>query len=537
MRRAMACAIAVIVLAASGLALAASRRNSLTFDESFIIAVGARGLVTGDYSVAYEHPPGMLMIYGAAARAAGIRLPSERQSALQSTEVFNYGQDALFRSGNDPERIAFAARIVAMLFAMGLGLAVATFAWRRAGPRAALFATTMVMLMPDIMAHAGIAYGDLPSALLFLLGLWAWDLAVRNPTARTAIVAAVVTGLALSVKFNALALGPAALVLTIVEGIRRRGDTAWMRRVGKLLPLATVVVWAVLVVTYRGDLTLGLFRQAIANNLSHVAAGHGAPTLLLGRISNDGFWYFFPVALLLKTPAAFHGLALLAIAGCVIHWQATGMTWRAAIGHPLRMLPIAIALYVVILLRAKLNIGVRHAMPLLPLLALATGIGIDWFWRRAGRAGRGLVAAGITAFSISTLVYYPWFLTYLTEYVPDRRSAAHRVMVDSNLDWGQGLLALREFMRRENVPAVYLSYFGSAVPEGYGIRYVAMRSFFPLLKQPVPASSPEWVVISATNLAGVYMLPDDPYREFRSLQPHRVLGNSLYAYRIGESKR
>jgi len=103
--------------------------------------------------------------------------------------------------------------------------------------------------------------------------------------------------------------------------------------------------------------------------------------------------------------------------------------------------------------------------------------------------------------------------------------------VDSSLDWGQGLLELRKFMRAQGIPRVYLSYFGSAVPFGYGIDYVPLLSFFPLATVGPQAPAPEYAVISATNLHGVY-LAGDPFAEFRQLEPVAVLAYSLLVYRV-----
>lgn len=520
----------------------ASRRNSVTFDELFLVPQGARGVLTGEFSKGYEHPPGMLIVYGAAARLAGTRLPREYDGAITPPELakvpgtvvirpddfFNYGQEVFFHSGNDPERIAFASRLIAVLLAMGLGGAVALFVWRRAGAIAALCSATIVMFLPDVMAHAGIAYNDLPGALAFFLGLWAWDNAVRTPTpARTALAAAV-TGAALVVKFSEIAIVPAALALFLVEAATRGRDPAWYKRIGVLLPLAVAIIWLLIALIYRGDWALTHFRGGLASNVAHVETGHGARVLLLGRVSDHGFWYFFPLGLVLKTPAALHILAIVAMFGYAAAWR-----WkRDLLRSPLRMLLVGVLVYLAFLLRARLNIGVRHALPLLPLLAVLTGVGVALFWEQAAKRLQVVVAVLLLVHAASTLAYYPWFLSYLTEYVPDRREAGHRIMVDSNLDWGQGLLDLRDFMRDEQIDGIYLSYFGSALPEGYGIRYAPMTSFLPLPRQPRLATEPKWVVISATNLAGLYFEGDDPFRQFRRLKPDRVLANSIYAYRV-----
>jgi hypothetical protein len=120
-------------------------------------------------------------------------------------------------------------------------------------------------------------------------------------------------------------------------------------------------------------------------------------------------------------------------------------------------------------------------------------------------------------------------LSYVTEWVPTRDRLT--VLADSNRDWGQGLLALKAFMTKEGIDGVYLAYFGSALPEGYGIRYSALSSWRPL-PQTGPVNPPfHWVVISATLLNGLYE-QGDPFAQFRNREPDAILANTLYAYRI-----
>jgi hypothetical protein len=106
------------------------------------------------------------------------------------------------------------------------------------------------------------------------------------------------------------------------------------------------------------------------------------------------------------------------------------------------------------------------------------------------------------------------------------------VLLDSSLDWGQGLLALRDWMRANEVDRVYLSYFGSASPSGYGIAYVPMPSFFPLPAVALPsAAPPRYAVVSVTNLHGLY-LQGDPFAPLRARRPEAVLAHTLNVYRV-----
>jgi hypothetical protein len=143
---------------------------------------------------------------------------------------------------------------------------------------------------------------------------------------------------------------------------------------------------------------------------------------------------------------------------------------------------------------------------------------------------RGLAVALVVLFGASSLSYYPFFLSYVSEYGPGR-DRGDLVLLDSSLDWGQGLLALRDFMQQESIESVYLSYFGSADPAGYGIDYVPLASFFPLDARPAPPSTPQWAAISATNLHGIY-LGGDVFADLLARTPERVLANTIFLYRL-----
>jgi hypothetical protein len=154
------------------------------------------------------------------------------------------------------------------------------------------------------------------------------------------------------------------------------------------------------------------------------------------------------------------------------------------------------------------------------------------FWQRRRELRLAIVALAVWAAG-SALSFYPWFIAYSSEWPPDR-DHAYEQLFDSSLDWGQGLIELREFMKEENIDLVYLAYFGSALPEGYGINYVRLPSFYPLPPQPEPAHVPKFAVVSATLLGGKY-LRLDTYKDARENQtPYRVLGHTMFVYRADE---
>jgi hypothetical protein len=163
--------------------------------------------------------------------------------------------------------------------------------------------------------------------------------------------------------------------------------------------------------------------------------------------------------------------------------------------------------------------------------------------RRRGRGGArrlarapGSVARGALAlwYAGGTLSQHPYYLAYFNELDGGPRNG-WRLLVDSNLDWGQDLKRLAEWARANHVESLKLSYFGSADPAYYGIEAEALPGYTSphaarITRQILPGDT---VAVSATNLQGVYLDPEDrPLMEkLRGLQPVARIGYSIFVYR------
>ena len=535
-RRATLCAVLLAVITTI-IAVLAARRQSATFDETFLVASGVRGFATGEFVLAADHPPAMQYLYGLPVYLSNPVLPPE--PGWDMTNRFIYTRQLWFEMGNDPERLAFLSRMVAALIAGALVFAVFAYTAPRAGSAAGLIAALLIGFTPDVLGHGGVAYNDVPLVLAIFLAVWAIDRAVREPRLTRVALAAFTIGVALSVKFSALVLGPIALVMLAMEGIGRGAEGAWWRRVGLGIPVAVIVFYLTLVLANRGDITLDLYRRGMAWALFHSGKGHSVPAYLLGERNEDGFWYFYPLLFLFKTPVALHLLMAIAAGAGIIALRdrmraarASGTRWwRDYLSGPYRAMTVTVIVFGWVLITAKLNLGLRHGLPIVPPLLVLTAVGTVAFVRRHPplRKVTGLLVALMIA---SSMAQYPNFLSYTSEYVVDRQKADH-LFADSSLDWGQGLIQLREWMQENDVDRVYLSYFGSAIPAAYGIDYIAMRSYFlmftPMDSTRIAQPQPRWTVISATNRAGVYF-EDDPFAGYREIRPAHVIGNHLYVY-------
>jgi 4-amino-4-deoxy-L-arabinose transferase-like glycosyltransferase len=237
---------------------------------------------------------------------------------------------------------------------------------------------------------------------------------------------------------------------------------------------------------------------------NHSAAGNDA--FLLGEFRDHGWWYYFPVVLFFKTPLAFTALAL---AGFVLLIRTHN---PAAIG--IALAPVAMLLPA---LTTGINIGVRHVLPLYPLLAIAAAFAVVTLWQRWKLA----IILLLSWFFIATALAHPDYTSYFNEAAG---SHPERIAADSNLDWGQDLLRLAGVVRREHIDHLYLSYFGTAnwqmlIPEAEALpQFTHVRG---------------WVAISENQM--IFGWPSnrrDAYAWLRAFEPVRRVGKSIRLYRI-----
>lgn len=516
--------LAALVLLFAALAGSAMLRTSATFDEIVFMSVGARALETGDYSMVDDHPRLPQYLFGIPAHLVADHYPPE-DGRWSWISRYHYSRAFLWGVGNHPERIIMVARLVGLAFGIAMVLGVFFFSRRHLGEGGALFAAALTAFVPDVLAHSGVAYNDVPLAFAFLAGVYVIDAAVRRPTVGRVAEAALVFAFAACIKYSGLILGPVLVVLVALEALSGRArDRQWVRAIARGVPVFVVVAWAAITLLYLGDWGLRDYVAGI-RSLLHTSS-EGRPAFLFGHSNFGGWWYFFPVAFLLKTPFGLHALMLVALGSAFFAAKRSGAA-RQWMTHGARAPAAGAAVFLAVVFFSGFNIGVRHVMPMMPLLCILVAQGATYAWTHGQRAMQAAVALAFVAFVASSLTAYPYFFGYLSEFAWGRGPA--ETLVDSNTDWGQGLLALRDFMRAHHQDRVALAYFGSALPEGYGIQYVPLRSFLDLPEQPQPDRFPRYIVISATLLSGNY-LTGDPYAKLRLAKPVAILAGSLYVF-------
>ena len=522
--RLQSCGPAVLAVLACLLVASTWHVFGNVWDEPEHIAAGLSLIDQGDYRYDNQHPP-----LGRLAAALGPQLAGARLPANASPSGEQAGRDILYHSSASYDTLLTLARAGMLPFLLLLALAQWYWVRENFGVAMAWLSTLFLLSTPAILGHAGVVALDVPVTALCVLGFWLLQRWVVAPTLKRSVALGVAAGLAVSTKISAIPfLALSGIVMLAAQRLLNRGALRSALRYGGGALLALVLAIVICIAAYGPNLVhvpgigmrVPLGVQELTLNIRGVEFhnAHGHPAYLLGETDLMGWWYFYPVALAVKTTIP---MLLLGIPGLV--W----LTWRGARARQLgQMVPglVFAPLLVFCCLYSHINIGVRHVLVLYPLLAIGAGAAALALWQQAlaptartiARTAARALAAALVLWQFATLVTaYPDYLAWFNAF-----AGAHpeEVLVDSDLDWGQDLRRLSQELARRKIPEVYLAYRGSA----------------DLTREHLPPFKPLWPNQRATGWIVLDMLSlkesNHGYDWLLNYQPVQRIGKSIDLY-------
>jgi 4-amino-4-deoxy-L-arabinose transferase-like glycosyltransferase len=525
----------------------AARRDSVTIDEFAHLPVGLYALETGDLSVDPINPPHTRML-----AALPVRLEAPAFSPPRGTAEWALGYHLMLANRERYHDLFLPARAVIIALTLLLGVVVARWAGELYGAFCGVVAAFLFAFSPAMLAHGHLVTLDASGALGFTATAWAaWRL-IGRPTFRAAGVTGAALGIASLLKLSGFVLVVVVFAVVLVRALRER-DRSWLEWAGLL---AVAMLTAILVINagygFAGTFAplararladggaLALLRDAAPwvrlplpvsfvdgiDMVMNVGKHHESAYFLAGELSGQGWWYYHLAAFALKTSLPVLLLAL----GCLAHALLRGgMGPREyALWIPVVLIFLSNTLF------NSLQIGVRHALPAYPLLFIAISPRAAFLlagWKRGGRAAALAAAAGLLLawHAAGTLWVAPRYLQFFNE-LAGGAEGGHRWLIDSNIDWGQDLIRLREYLERERIDRVSLAYFGRVNPKVYGIRFT-----------PLERDSHGIAVISATFLMGrpylwylggrMRWVPAQTWAWLRDREPIARVG-AMFVYRL-----
>jgi 4-amino-4-deoxy-L-arabinose transferase-like glycosyltransferase len=494
-RKADAAAIALIAFAMIRIATTWTT-FSATIDEPMHLSAGLQIYKQHAFDLQRENPPLPRVVMSFAPWLGGIELNPD------ITEQLRF----VFFSNNRYKTNLVLARCGNLVFFAVAAWSVWIWSRRELGGAGGALAVLLFTMQPVVYGFGGLATHDMAAVAGVALSLCVFARWLDAPAWKHATFFGIAYGFATLCKFSCIGYVPAAcLAMTIVRMARDRESRMLWKRMLPSFAIALAVTLATIWIGYAfhaEPFIDGIRKLAEVDRLGH-------KSYLLGELRTTGWWYYFPIALALKST-----LASLLLAAC------------AFLARRQRIAGEALAAVLAILLVAMpshLNLGIRYVLPLYAPLSVAAAAGALMLMRSRLRLRYAAIALLVWHCGAS-IATHPDGFAYFNE-------AAGRqpwtILNDSNIDWGQDVLRLRNVARRKGIESITTSIASISDVDRIGLPGRKDLQVF----QPLHG----WVAVSEYNLAfGRGISPeiakwvDQTFGE----KPYERVGKSIRLYRF-----
>lgn len=558
-----AVSVAIVLLAWLALELClAGRQQSATYDEADHIFAGYRYWMCSDFGSNFITPPLVKQISTFPLLFQKVRVPVQLCGVTHSsiTDLSDLVESRAFLYANDADSILFLTRLGASFFTVVLGALLFESAYVMFGVGPALIALTIFVFEPNVLAHGFLVNTDMGLTCCLYAAVYAFYLYLETETKRRLVATGIMAGMTLAAKHSGIIVFPVLGALALAElqsttkppsadkpGTRNRFVSMGSAIVFVTL-VAYVTLWAfygfrftaqphasamsyvrdakgnsavsLLTNLFLGSLRAHLLPEAYLFGFKHVMSisRGGAPVFVLGKMYATGKWFYFPAVLLIKSTLGFLLLLLLATVALIL---AQGKHRRA-----LSVLTIPPLLFLIICLPVRLNIGIRHVLPVYPFFIVLASAGAWEFCKYRG--GKYIVASLILLHEVSSLSSFPNYIPYSNEMFGGT-TRTYRVLSDSNVDWGQSIKAIKNYVHKNAVKDCWLAYPLTAPPDYYqtGCRFLpASYASYDNMSGPEVEGT---LLVGTAELLGPEEL--NPYARFRYAAPIANIDGTVLVFR------
>jgi len=574
----------LLLLTMVSVAILSMKDESAIMDEVAHIPAGYSYLTQKDMRLNPEHPP-LLKDLSAVPLLFidNINFPSEIDAWQNKVNgQWDFGFKFLYQSDNNADQIIFWSRIAMILILLILGIYIFQWAKELYGSRIGLLALFLYSFSPTFIAHGRYVTTDVGAAVGFFIATYYFIKWFKKSTTKHLILAGIAFGIAQLLKFSLFLLVPYfglllliwiiinkkrfwkyiwKFVLVLIVGYvliypvyafhvwnypaeRQISDTDFISSQFPLKPVNKVLVWMAEKPILRpyAQYFLGLF-------MVFQRATGGNTTFFLGDVTNKGWSHYFPTVYIIKTPLTLHILTIIAL--LFLAWQFKFKYVRGSASHIFKHIKkyfveysmlIFLGVYWASSITSNLNIGVRHILPTFPFVYLLISGQINRIFsflktkKKLFIVHCSLFIVLLAWYAFSSLSVFPYYLTYFNELVGGAKNG-YKYVTDSNLDWGQDLKRLTNWVEENNIKKIKVDYFGGATAE-----YYLGDKFEPWWGDRNPEEAKgSWLAISATFLqqgratpTKGWDHPTDFYMWLNKYEPIEVIGNSIFVYYISE---
>ncbi len=433
---------------------------SITSDEVDHLHAAYRYWQCNDFGWNPEHPPLVKIVAGLPLQFMHVTDPFPHACGAQNSKEVDFLAGHQFVFAN-PESMLTAARFAVSLFSIVLLLTTWFFTRKMFGTPTAIIAGVLLAFEPNILAHGALVTTDIAATAGILLCLYALYCYLEEPNATRTLALGLAIGFALSVKHSTILLAvivPAVLLVDALFNGHPELGRRLLRSAGTAVAagaVAFVVLWACYGFRYAARpydasvwsppwlvLAHGTFATGVIPHLQRwhvfpeaylvglqdvlVCSELGRPSFLLGKLYRSGTWLYFPVSASIKFTLPL--LLMVLVSALAVRF------WKARLRQFL-CLALPATIYLAFSMSSRLNMGIRHVLPVLPLLIIFASAGV---WNLTRNRRWATVALGVLlAFHITTsLRAFPNYLSYANE-AWGGPGETYKYLANSDVDWGQ----------------------------------------------------------------------------------------------------
>ncbi len=472
-------AAAVVVL---GLQWIAIERQSLIGDAPYHLLAGDQALRHGQNQLNLEHPPLVKLLAA---------WPFLDDAPLAPPVSLDRAIVTSLRWFEEPDRVRIARRQSRMVLLAAFGLPLLAGGYFLGhwwgGRRAGVVLAASLGLSPSVLPFLSVVQTDAAVALGFTVTVVATLRYLELASLTRAAAIGTGLGLAMAAKHSGLLALPAAL-MAVALAVGSRPALTWRfvaRRLGHLAvigALACGFLYATYAVANRdydpvvGRETLDHYirGQALITDRALVryegpilAAERFAPNLAqwltgllgiraqnqtgvypnyaFGRLSSKGRWWYFPALLLIQTP-----ILLLVALGCAAFAKNNDADDER---QPRRrqaglLLAVTAGIYLLVAMTSNYNLGVRHLLPILPILYLPAAL---WAAKRPLRSALLVGVLAIEAIAVAPLWMSSTNTWWLGAHNPTRFAVG-------SLEYRQNFLTLADVIHQRDIENLDVLY-------------------------------------------------------------------------------
>jgi tetratricopeptide (TPR) repeat protein len=437
------------------------------------------------------------------------------------------------------------------------------------GDGPAFLALILFAFDPNFLAHGALVTTDVAVTLGIFLGVGSFYFYLKKTSVLKLIGAGIAAGICLSSKHSGILVFPMLLVLSVTEvatweeiaARKLSPDLAKNARrlvlsLAAISAIAVTVLWSMYgfrfaarpaglhvnpslpeFVRQTGQSSSGIVMllaplrvlpESYLYGIADISSAGSIPTLIFGKYYPSAQWFYFPSVFVVKSTLAF-----LVLIGLL---PLCKKLWGKPFQREMFFLVIPPAIYLAVAMSSGINYGIRHLLPIYPFLIVLASI-TAWNLGQRHRALAAVVAALIVFHVASSLHAFPNYIPYSNE-LWGGPSKTHEILTDSNVDWGQGLVAMKQYIDERHIANCWFAYFG---------RFVVDVSYYGIPCKPLPTAFAEMnhvqmavvppqvdgpVFISTTEVARTYWRADwvNPYLPFQGVPPTALIADSILVY-------